>query len=556
MQIIKSFLVASIFVLPTSLFAQTTYFDQGSKDYDLLDRLEIKMQKDTILNFSFVKPYSRKWWAGALERVEKAGNSLDLSDVDMYNIRHSKMNNMEWMEAGLESNPSKHSILHTFYKDPVNFIGIKQKDFFLSVNPVLQFQVMKDNKSSENLYYNARGVRVRSLIGKNLSFQMLVTDNQEKMPVFASNIANAAQAVQGVGFYKGFKGSGYDYFDARGSIAFNASKYLDLQFGYDKAFIGNGYRSLFISDYSNSHLFLNMNLHVWRLNYISRIMELTSQKDSQTGTGQFPVYPKKYAAFHHISFNAPKWLTLGLFDAVVFSRPNYIELTYLNPIIFMRAAEHQNGSPDNALVGFDAKANLAKRVQVYGQVMLDEFYLKYLRQHDGWWSNKWALQAGLKYIDVLGVKNLDLQLETNWIRPFTYSHFDNISNYTHYNQPLAHPLGSNVREFIGILKMQPLPKWRVQAKAIYWKKGMDGAGQNYGNNIFLSYLTRTADFGNFFGAPLTVNTLNTNLWVSYEFRENLFLEGNMSSRKVQGSSTNVFSSIGLRWNMQRREYDY
>jgi hypothetical protein len=60
-----------------------------------------------------------------------------------------------------------------------------------------------------------------------------------------------------------------------------------------------------------------------------------------------------------------------------------------------------------------------------------------------------GLQLGAKYINALGIKNLDLQLEYNRVRPFTYSHRDSVANYTHYNQPMAHPLGANFSETIG-----------------------------------------------------------------------------------------------------------
>ena len=98
-------------------------------------------------------------------------------------------------------------------------------------------------------------------------------------------------------------------------------------------------------------------------------------------------------------------------------------------------------------------------------------------------------------IFIFFIKNLDLQLEANWIRPFTYSHFDTVANYTHYNQPLAHPLMFGVRESIGILRYQPAPRWAIQAKAIVWKKGMDPAGRNYGKNIFMDSDTRSAEEG-------------------------------------------------------------
>lgn len=554
MQIIKTFLVVFIFVLPMSLLSQSTLFQQGSKDNILLDRLEIKMQTDSLLNFSFLKPYSRKWWAAAMERAAKTEN-LGLSKVDRYNISRSGINNLEWSDQDSSAVKSKRSLIKSLYQDPANMIKIDQNDFFLTVSPVLQLQAMKDDATDELLYLNTRGAVIRSLISKKIGFQAYVTETQEKMPIFARDKVTQFRAVPGVGLYRRFKETGYDYFDARGTVYFSAAKFVDVQFGYDKIFLGNGYRSLFMSDFSSSHLFLNLNLHAGRFNYVSRVMELTSQYTRRT-LGQDTLFPKKYAVIHHISFNAPKWLTLGLFESVVFGRRDHIEFSYLNPVIFLRMAELAVGSPDNSFVGFDAKANIAKHVQLYGQVLIDEFYTKYIRQKKGWWGNKWAFQGGIKYIDVLGVKNLDLQLEANWIRPFTYSHFDTVGNYTHYNQPMAHPLMSNIQEYISILRYQPAPKWTAQAKVIYWKSGVDTARKNFGNNIFLSNDTRASFDGFYYGTPLSRKNMNFNLWLAYEWKENLFLEGNMYFRKQEGKANNTFSSVGLRWNMHRREYDY
>jgi len=125
-------------------------------------------------------------------------------------------------------------------------------------------------------------------------------------------------------------------------------------------------------------------------------------------------------------------------------------------------------------------------------------------------------------MDVFGIDNLDVQLEANYIRPFTYSHFDTIGNYTHYNQPLAHPLMSNIKEYIGIVRYQPAPKWMLQGKVISWVAGSDLAGQNYGNNIFRSNDTRSANFGLYYGAPNSYKTINASVWVAYELKENLF----------------------------------
>ena len=91
---------------------------------------------------------------------------------------------------------------------------------------------------------------------------------------------------------------------------------------------------------------------------------------------------------------------MGLFEAVIFGRPDHFEFGYLNPIIFYRSIEQQNGSFDNSLVGLDAKLNVAHAVQFYGQLLLDEFVLAEIKRNRGSWVNKWGIQAGAKYIEV------------------------------------------------------------------------------------------------------------------------------------------------------------
>jgi len=553
MQIIKTLACILFFVAPGVALAQSGYLQQGAKEFVLLDRMEIKAQKDTALNFSFIKPYNRRWLVNGLERILADSQSVSLTPIDRYNIDRAFGNNQEWVSGDVTPYASHKGLFNTFWKSPGDMVLVNQKDFFLSVNPVLQLQARKESGNGEFLFLNSKGIVARGLIARRIGFQTYLTDNQERGPQYFQDRIYQYRAVPGAGFYKRFKNTGVDYFDARGSISFNIVKGLDLHFGYDKMFLGNGYRSLFLSDYSNPYLFMDLNLRVWRLNYTSRTMELTSQY-SRGATDQ--LFPKKYMSIHHISINAPKWLTLGLFEAVVYDRTDHIEFGYLNPIMFLRPMEQQLGSQDNALVGFDIKANIAKRFQLYTQVNFDEFSIKELKAGKGWWANKYALQFGGKYIDAFGVKNLDLQAEVNMVRPFTYSHSDTIANYTHYNQPLAHPLMSNVREFIGIARWQPAPKWWVQGKMIVWTRGSDTANVNFGNNIFLDSDTRQADYGYRFGSAVPIKGVNAEAWVSYEWMENFFLEASLLIRKETGGKSTTMPSLGIRWNMHRREYDY
>lgn len=572
MQIIKSFIKLIVFVCPLGAAAQSTYLNQGAKESHFIDRLEIKQQTNTDLNFSTLRPFNRNYIVKEVTFLDSARmgykdstgvdkfrewTDLDLTDVDEYNMQSLLMNNSEWVTTPKENFISKKRLLNNFYKTKANFLEVNNKDLFLAVNPVLQLHQAIEPGYGENIFLNSRGVSVRGLIGKKVGFSSYITDNQERGPRFFQEQVNTYRAVPGNGFYKTFKKTGVDYFDARGYITFNAARFIDFQIGYDKNFIGNGYRSLFLSDWGNSYLFAKINTKVWKFNYQNIFMELMPQF---TKTGD-TLLDRKYAAMHHLSMNVTKWLNIGLFEGIIFGRKNRFDFQYLNPVIFYRHIEGTIGSPDNVVLGFDYKANIAHRLQFYGQFLLDEFILTEFKNHPDSWVNKYSYQLGGKYVDAFGVKNLDLQGEVNRARPFTYSHYSDVSNYTHYNQTLAHPLGANFQEFIGIAHYQPAPKWTIDARAIYYYKGLDSSGRNFGGNIFENYNTRVGDLGYYVGRGSKAKCFNGTALLSYELKQNLFLDASFQYRTYKidnqpAQNNTTLVTAGIRLNMFKRVYDF
>ena len=572
MQIIKSFFKLIIFIFPLGAAAQSTYLNQGAKEARFIDRLEIKQQTNTDLNFSTLRPFNRKYIVKEATFLDSARmgykdstgvdkykdwTDLDLTAVDEYNLQSLLMNNSEWVTTPKESFLSNKPLFKSFYKTKANFLEVNNKDLFLAINPVLQIHQAIEPGYDEGIFLNSRGVNVRGLIGKKIGFSSYITDNQERGPRFFQEQVKTFRAVPGNGFYKTFKKTGVDYFDARGYLTFNAAKFIDFQLGFDKNFIGNGYRSLFLSDWGNSYLFAKINTKVWKFNYQNIFMELMPQFTKTNDT----LLDRKYAAIHHLSMNVTKWLNIGLFEGVVFGRRNRFDFQYLNPVIFYRHIEGSIGSPDNALAGLDFKANVAHRLQFYGQFLLDEFILSQVKNNPTSWVNKFAVQTGVKYVDAFGIKNLDLQGEVNRVRPFTYSHNDSVSNYTHYNQPLAHPLGANFQEFIGIAHYQPAPKWTIDARAIYFQQGLDSTGKNFGGNIFRLNTTRVSENGFKVGSGAKANSFNGTVLVSYELKQNLFLDASLQHRTYTianqtGQSNTTLVTAGIRLNMFKRVYDF
>ena len=561
MQIKQTLVRLVVIIFPLVSHAQHSYLTQGDKINILMERLEIKSRNDSFFNFSKTQPFSRRQVVSAVNNyVQRSGNN-SLSKVDAYNVHSVYLNNLEYIPAAEQAKyASKKPIGKNFYRSPASLYEVHIKDFDLVVNPVIQYTVSKEKNSSDKLFLNTRGLTVRGRIADKIGFSAYLTDNQERDPLYVRDWVNARKAVPGEGLYKQFKRTGYDYFEARGYFTFNVTPYIDVVFGYDKNFIGNGYRSMFLSTTGNNNLFLKLNTRIWKINYQNLFMELHSVA---VPTSNY-LLPKKYAAIHHLDVAFTKWLNVGLFEGVIFGRPNRFDFGYLNPIIFYRSIEQQNGSFDNSVAGLDVKANVAKRFQFYGQFCLDEFLLSEIKKNRGWWANKWGIQVGAKFIDAFNIKNLDLQFEHNRVRPFTYSHRDSVANYTHYNQPIAHPLGANFKEFIGIARYQPAPKWLTVAKIIYYQQGRDSTNRSFGSNIFLPNVGpyRIGDFGYNIGSGWKTNVFFASFLLSYEWRENFFLELNALYRKQDTSTPPITSAntsvitFGVRWNMHRREFDY
>lgn len=554
----KQLLQLLIFIFPVQLFAQSTYFNYSDKDNRIIDRLEIKFQHNTNINFNGIKPLNRKY---AVEEIIQLNDSIEnkhITSTDKYNVEGLLINNSEFINGVPAFIKSKKPLFSSFYKTKANLFEVDSNQFFLSVNPILYLGFAHSSLSEKRVYVNSRGIAMRGLIGKKVGFFTYVTENQERGPLYYQQNVRNSRAVPGVGFYKMVKedSTAFDYFDGRGYFTFNAAKYFDVQCGYDKNFIGNGYRSLFLSDYGNSYLFAKINTKIWKFNYQNIFMELMPQFFKRGDS----LLSRKYAAMHHLSVNVGKSVNIGFFEGVIFGRKNHFDFQYLNPIIFYRHIEGSIGSPDNAVAGIDCKANLFHRAQFYGQLLLDEFILSRIKNQPTNWANKIGMQLGAKYIDAFGIKNMDLQLELNRVRPFTYSHNDTIANYTHYNQPLAHPLGANFQELIFIMSYQPFPKWNFNTTAVYYYKGLDSAHSNFGGDIFKNYNSRNGENGFSIGSGIKENCFNVNVTASYEYKRNLFFEVNVMNRTYNLEGTpkkkkEFMLAASVRLNLNRRLYD-
>lgn len=458
---------------------------------------------------------------------------------------------------------SSKKFLKYFNSHPGHFYSQYGKHYYFTLDPVLNLSIGKEKDISEILFHNTRGINLRAGIDNKVFLFSRILETQISPVSYVHDFALLYKAMPGAGFVKRYKSSlfkinnGYDYLIAEGGLTFRASKHIDLSFAHSRNFIGQGVRSLLLSDFSSPMLNLRINTYLGRWNYQNIFSELSSETRFINDVDH--LLQKKYSASHYLSCRITNNWNVGIFESVVFNRKKGFELQYLNPIILFRAIEQAVGSPDNVLIGLNSHLDIRKRVRLYGQLLLDEFVLGKLIKNEGWWANKYGIQLGFLYPDFAGIKNLNLQLEYNSVRPYTYSYSDSLANYSHYNQSLAHPLGSNFHEGISRISYQLNAKLNLSVDLLIYEKGLDNDTSNWGANILKPNSTREKDFNNVVGQGISSNLIQTMANVSYELFPRFWVDLSAGFRKNKIESniknTNWFQ-VGLRMNIDRTRNEF
>lgn len=442
-----------------------------------------------------------------------------------------------------------------------HLLNIEEDDVKIYLDPVLEFSGGRDQEYNKSFSTNTRGLWISGSVGKRFSFNTTFYENQSSFPHYLDSIVRRTRIVPGQGRVKNFDQS-FDYAAATGTISYQLNKHFTFQVGHDKVFIGDGYRSLLLSDNAFNYPFVKIVTDIWKIRYTNvfaelRDLELKAINDNDP-------FRKKYASFHYLDVNLGKRATVGIFEAVIWHADSTgsrgFDFGYMNPLIFFRPVEFSIGSPDNVLLGINWKYKLSSKVNLYGQIMLDEFLLKEVKSGNGWWANKQGIQAGFKSYNTFGVKNLKLQGEVNFVRPYTYQHREAIGNYGHYRQALAHPLGANFIEAIGFVNYT----WKnfdISARLSFAEVGYDTAGLNMGQNIYLSYETHYKEYDNKVGQGDKHQIIWADFTIHYLInpvtRLSLFVEVSLRDDKnPYDSKSTMIVQGGIRTRLFNRYYDF
>ena len=330
-----------------------------------------------------------------------------------------------------------------------HLLRVNEGPLTMSIDPLLNLEWGTDLADptaygdTTMLYRNQRGFRVQGRIGERVAFSSRFRESQVFLPRYLRDYVLERGIVPGQGRYKPFEGNGFDHSMASGRLSVFVADWLTVTGGHGKHFIGEGYRSLLLSDNAFNKPFLEFQHKWWdgRIAYRNLYTGFMSLERMPKGDAPEALFKPKAGSFHYLDLRLFPWLRVGLFEGTIRRRwdstgTRPIDPSTLSPLIFTNTLVQGFDGEHNVVTGADLRAKVNEHLLLYGQFVLDDPE-----------KGRHGQQFGARIFDA-GIENWDFLIEYNRLMPNTFTHEQRLQHYGHYGQPLAHPLGTDLQELI------------------------------------------------------------------------------------------------------------
>ena len=359
--------------------------------------------------------------------------------------------------------------------------AVNTKEYTFSLDYLTDLQLGRDLEQPKTIDLNTRGYQLYGTIGNNFFFYTSGYENQGRFANYETAYIGNTGMVPGQAYNKSGSITSPDWSYVTALIGYKLNKAVTLELGEDKTFIGDGYRSVLLSDYAAPYPLLRLRVDFGKnVEYMAMWAYLEDQ--SATNFDAFTNIRRKWAGFHYLDWNISSRASIGFFNAVISEEANNqgqlhgFDVNYIDPVYFASSIGPANPVPDHTLLGFNAKYKVFNKLAIYAQYLVDQ------ASSPGNNSSRNSWQLGIRGADLFAVKNFNYLVEYNTSTPYTYANQYPIVNYAQYNEPLADPLGANFKEFVGILNYS-IGKFDLQGQINYANYGTSTKALNYGNDI-------------------------------------------------------------------------
>jgi len=415
------------------------------------------------------------------------------------------------------------------------------------------------NGSGDNYHVpmmNTRGYEVSGSIGRNFYFETNFYENQGRFGAYVDSFIRRYKIIPRQARFKNIgDGLGFDFNYSNARLIYTPGKHLLFDLGYNRNFVGDGYRSMLLSDYSTDHPYFKAALTFGNFQYTAMWSQYVAEANEDRSLYAYG-YPHKWGQTYLLDWKATRHFTAGLFESVVWAgtdaqQHSDLGITYASPIIFLHAGQSKSGLGNQELVGLNLKYEVSPNIYLYGQAAANKLGKDI--------NNRYAAQLGVRAADFLKVSDWNVLLEYNTARPYTYSSDTSQTTYTHAYLPLAHPLGANFKELLGVTDYT-YKNWWFRLEGFVAKYGNDTLKVNYGHNILntrTNYPTSNITTGQGAATKLYYGDLRVAYIINK--KSNLRIEGNLIYRRETGLGKryeDLMATIGVRMSFRNLYYDF
>lgn len=463
--------------------------------------------------------------------------------IPFFNLNYQYLGDTFRLFKFIKDDPAIEKI---FYDDLIHIRDKKKNTFDIKLNPLIDFEWGRagyDTTNNQKVSVNTRGFIASGRLGKDVYFETLLSENQATFPGYVTHVNKQTLVVPGQGRWKSFKSNGFDYAFSSGFVSYQPLKKLNIQLGHGKQKIGNGYRSLLLSDNAFNYPYVRITTQFWKnriqyTNIYAVLMNMTTG-GAPTPPNTEALFQKKAASFQYVNIQITKRAQVGFFQGMIWqaadsSNRQHLSWQYFNPVIYTNLAYYGLNNKNNILVGANLNLKITNRISIYGQFMGDDF------SNTKKTGNAWGYQIGAKYFDAFKIPNLSFQIEYDDVKEGSYNSpitaYSNQS-YSHYNQGLAYTIGYG-KELIGVVDYK-YKRMFVNLKSNY--QNVPFNGNTFYNNMILQ--SRVG---------FTINTAyNLNIFVSYTYRKQ-----NFSTLPLMFNNLTQVFSFGIKTSLYNTYYDF
>lgn len=353
-----------------------------------------------------------------------------------------------------------------FEKDVVS---IRQKEFHIRINPLMNFQKGKvSGDSSFSAYTNTRGF-IASVRFDRVYIETMLSENQSVFPTYLYQYSKSTGVVPGQGRWKAFKNSGFDYAFSSGIVSVQATKNLNITLGTGKQKIGNGYRSLLLSDNAFVYPYVKIEQVGWkgRLHYICNYAMLNNLVSASQNIPKNTerLFQKKIWVYQYVNVGITKHTRMGLFQSIISETPDNRNVwrgdaLIFSPVIFSQWVYYGFNQTNNVLIGMDVQQKLLKNVMVYAQMIINNESIFHNQ------DNGYGYQVGFKWLAKWQDWWLFVLSEWNDLKSNNIGFTNAGSSYTHFGQSMNYTpeFGNELVSMVALKKKRWVASFQIHSQ--------------------------------------------------------------------------------------------